>query len=239
MEEQRQRAPHEDEDDKEGAGAPGVTALVDAVEPVECQPERQGEENKRPERRRNWTRIFSGTVATFTIVLAVVSIWQACITQQALDASKDATRIANRAWVGVKFGKLPDIEPGKKGRTTIYLSNSGNVPARNAIVFAVVLRAGVKKPVCSSRIRFTQSIGTRNDIAPEGRTRIPVPIGPYSEAEVAALKGPGRTKLLYLVGRVRYGDGFTKDDDAKTQFCVFWNPETGGFIGGGAFNAMR
>jgi len=173
---------------------------------------------KNPRKKCNWNRIFSGTVALFTIVLAVVSWYQWRAMRDQLDAMKDA----ERPWVGIAKLEitpisLKDIGDGKLS-ARIYITNAGGRPASN-LQFPlgwVIAGSFPQDPAFPGEKR-----GNRALLVPGATTWSSLNLG-FTQDTIREIEGGKVT--FYIFAKATYQDTIT-ERIYWTTTCYYYVPE--------------
>ncbi|CAN5916357.1 hypothetical protein BH11VER1_BH11VER1_21760 [soil metagenome] len=132
--------------------------------------------------------------------------------QAVLDASLKASRLDQRAWVGVKSIQMFPMEVGKPLKMEIKFSNSGKTFALD-VRHTGILRLS-DKPLSDVAPEDRESLEkqpkqqpTLVTLAPNGESMIPcTSLAPITEEMVAAINN-GKVHV-YLVGEISYTDVF-------------------------------
>lgn len=156
----------------------------------------------------------------------------------ALDSSINASRLDQRAWVGVKSIQMFPMEAGKPLKMEIKISNSGKT-------FALDLRhigmlhlsltplddvAAADKASLANQPRQVPTLAT---ISPNGESLIPcASIAPITEEMINSINA-GKLHV-YLVGEINYTDVFKQWH--VTRFFQHYVPEEQKFMAGPTHN---
>lgn len=132
--------------------------------------------------------------------------------QEALDASLKASRLDQRAWVGVRSIQMLPMEAGKPLNMEIKFSNSGKTFALD-VRHTGILRLS-DKPLSditpedrASLDKQPKQVPTLVTLAPSGESLIPcASLAPITEEMIAAIN-TGKVHV-YLVGEISYTDVF-------------------------------
>lgn|SRR5574341_186356 len=190
------------------------------------QTSHQSYPSKRPRKKCNWNRIFSGTVALFTIVLAVVSWYQWRVMRDQLDAMKRN----ERPWIGFldqksQFTKFSIVKQGKLLHVHMEFINSGK---RSARILAFI-----------AEHEITASSPERRDYSrhfhPSSGILVPGAIS-FSEYDISITadsipKIESGALTVYIFGTVLYQDlgeevpGFPSPRYLTTT-CIIYKPKT-------------
>jgi hypothetical protein len=134
-----------------------------------------------------------------------------------LDASIEASRIDQRAWVGPTGEVILDIKPWKQPQITTVVSNTGKTPAlhvRALIVGKIGLKGTAmmfdyaKLPSGQNRSDTTLQPGTHITLYPEN-----TPV--FSPTQIETIKRGDI--VVYVHGKITYQDVFGKEH--HTTFC--------------------
>ncbi len=144
--------------------------------------------------------------------------------RDALNASIEASRNDQRAWVGITRIEIRSLQPGQKIEINTPLQNSGKTAA-------VDVRTRSFVHISDTPVNITAFVASRHDPFQARMTIFPniqdanitiVSPFPYSEAEIAAIKN-GR-KLMYAFGEIKYRDVFGRLH--HTFFCGIYATTT-------------
>jgi hypothetical protein len=132
--------------------------------------------------------------------------------KEVLDASLKASRLDQRAWVGVKSIEMSPMEAGKPLKMEIKFSNSGKTFALD-VRHTGILRLSDKPlddvaPEDRENLeKQPKQVPTLVTLAPNGESLIPcVSLAPLTDEMIAAIN-TGKVHV-YLVGEISYTDVF-------------------------------
>lgn len=146
--------------------------------------------------------------------------------ERALSASVQASRLDQRAWVGVKKATIDPVQPGKPVITSVILSNFGKTPARNIQLGARMMIPRVKMDneagykLAQDELMKVEK-GRGGVLFPGADSSILIPIRPSVKDEDMADILAGR-QTIYLIGEVTYEDVFRETH--FTRYFYSYNP---------------
>ena len=127
--------------------ANNLPASTDTRAQEQNQPENARSNADRPDVRKTlWQRwkqvsinnklnvLFTGAIATATIVYVVVSALQWCALRRGIEATERQSRVAQRAWLVGARTDFVQFEVGKIVKVRYDVKNNGITPAVNAVV---------------------------------------------------------------------------------------------------------
>jgi hypothetical protein len=143
----------------------------------------------------------------------------------ALNASIDAARTEQRAWVGIEDVKVTETSEGSPIGVTVWVRNTGKTPALNLKNVTIIGRAYPPDELSDTDFRlvddgvdFARMPGT---LMPGAPVSVPVhTVYPMTAQRLDDIKS-GR-EVLYVWGTIRYEDVFKRTH--STKFCVFAVP---------------
>jgi hypothetical protein len=164
--------------------------------------------------------------------------------QKALNASINASRIDERAWVSLLFPidtfDKKKLEPLGDVAFVIRFKNTGKTPALKIAYDPELMFRPPSDPIPDYDDKavagnvYTQLTGIHEAalLAPGEETSIAYPprgairFGPN---QIGLMES--HTTVLYLVGKVTYHDIFFPDTPERTtKFCAYYSPESGDFV---------
>lgn len=141
----------------------------------------------------------------------------------ALDASIDASRTDQRAWLGVASPILPtEPEAGKPFRLTVTIKNVGRTPAldisfKSCAGFFFPLQTGINPPACKWREIPTRKVPTTTEFPGMSHEDLEVATPEVSIAEAAAYRA--HQSRVFARCRFDYKDVFRRPH--FTEICYY------------------
>lgn len=177
----------------------------------------------------------SGGVETGKLIAATEKIAEATSTgvvqsKTALDATIEASRLGQRAWVGPANMKMMTFEAGKPIRVEVVFTNTGHSPALKAKGFLFIRIR--ESPIDIGNFNLDEMAKSLKDrpsistVFPNGALSLQTePIGPATEKYINEVKA-GRLEILIL-GKVTYLDIF--QNTHISTVCAKYEPVGKGF----------
>lgn len=218
----------QDKDDNKTKGSPAPASDSDKVGSSDTGPPRSNETqpSKKLITSRGLEIFFAGTVALFTVVLAVVSCEQWKVMELQGNAMIQANVLlgqsnehANRAWLTIKAVRdAPPIFIGSHASLTADIENTGRSPAQNVRVNGMTAYALLDWVIPGHIPETAESIGV---IGPGQIRSVDFKRNdPLSKLDVEAINNG--TRRIYWIADVTYADQF--GSDRLLQFCFFYVP---------------
>lgn len=163
--------------------------------------------------------------------------WQS--THDAVTAAREATEVANRAWIMPL--PLPELSADDITPTTMLLvelrfSNPGHAPAGD-LTHAAAMFVGDWPPDPERDFGPLggMDIASRSDFGPGRESTMLVPLSRLLTAEEVAAVKAGKTQRLYLYARWEYMNGF--GHAGVSTLCAYW--KAGKFMTCPGYNIMK
>lgn len=153
-----------------------------------------------------------------------------------LDASIEASRTDQRAWLGIKTIDAPTLVPNQKAVINFRIENSGRTPAIEVRAFVDVIHSTVML-TDAAKVRIAANIA-RQGKQEEGMmiSTIFPDSGFNNMARTSVLLGSGDIEsvkngknFIIVVGEITYRDIFKETPVRHTRFFAWYNPEFSAF----------
>ena len=153
-----------------------------------------------------------------------------------LDASIEASRTDQRAWLGIKTIDAPTLVPNQKAVINFRIENSGRTPAIEVRAFVDVIHSTVML-TDAAKVRIAANIARQGK---QGEGMMISTIFPDSGfnnmARTSVLLGSGDIEnvkvgksFIIVVGEITYRDIFKDTPFRHTRFFALYNPEFSAF----------
>lgn len=157
------------------------------------------------------------------------------------DAVIQQMRLEQRAWLGVMQPEIRgDLKAGEPIVYILPVKNSGRTPGTIEFTNVFPMTRPVGEDIGPSFQKLTPSgqiMNQQTSIAPDATHRFEGKSEQKLGADVlAALTGTSPTRVLYLIGIMRYKG--TTGEERLTQFCFVYNPISKGLIAHEKYNFM-
>jgi hypothetical protein len=152
----------------------------------------------------------------------------------ALDASINASRTDQRAWVGPIRFVLQDMQAPNPIKATATIVNSGKTPALHVKVRYIIHASDGEIDIADYAKHPTETLvsGTPFSMFPNTPIELNADTGSTDELGIRSVNN-GR-KFLYMFGEIEYGDIFGREH--QTRFCARYYWTTKQFAACGSYD---
>jgi hypothetical protein len=213
----------DEETEEQGSEPPPVLRAELQIPPtIVDRYEAHQQQNDRRENLRTIVESLTLLAILGTLIVTGIStcaaVHSAEIAGAALEATKESSRLDQRAWVGAVVSNAPEIVAGAEVSFQAVIGNTGKTPALYMWggISARTLNKGQEffpTYKTDSAVRQINSVST---LFPEMRSVYETPPTKLTQAQVKALQD--EDTVLYVYGRIGYQDIFLRPH--CTTFCV-------------------
>jgi hypothetical protein len=178
--------------------------------------------------REDWMVVLTG-------VLAATSTLGNCMAVKAVGDAREATRVDQRAWLGVSETVAVPLTVGEQLRVSVKFVNSGKTPALHLSEAAAWLLLPASQQPDLPNALLGHVSATNGVVAPGSPRTDSVAVGSVTQDDINALNSGAY--VFYIVGQMNYEDVF--GEKHQTNYCLRRDPASTGLVDCNTFNSMN